>query len=171
MLDSYDSIYIFILLDIPRRDSKYICLLFLLFSLLILLNRKKELPKNLSKLIRKKLFNRSPIGNLNKVFRPSSSPSPIPEVPTATHHIFIPANPTQTLNRHLYHLSPLSPNSSTTSLRNTSTFLPVSIAPPPIVTPTSILRTTTSPSPNNETNSAAYLYGWLPNLRSIVIVY
>ncbi|XP_031633868.1 uncharacterized protein LOC116347430 [Contarinia nasturtii] len=101
---------------------------------------------------------------LNKTFRPTSS-SPIPDVP---HHILIPANPTQTLNRHLYHLSPLSPNSSATSLRNTSTFLPVSIAaqPPPtaiiptsIVTPTSILRTTTSPSPNTESNTATYLYG------------
>lgn len=106
-------------------------------------------------------------GNLNKTFRPSSS-SPIPEMPP-THHILIPANGSQpvTINRHLYHFSPLSPNSSTTSLRNTSTFLPVSIAAPPtaivptsIVTPTSILRTTTSSSPNNnESNTATYLYG------------
>ncbi|XP_055301870.1 uncharacterized protein LOC129568237 [Sitodiplosis mosellana] len=110
------------------------------------------------------IYNHTLPHNLRKAFRPSSS-SPIPDVPS-TLHILIPANPTQTLNRHLYHLSPLSPNSSTTSLRNTSTFLPVSIAAPPtaivpasIVTPTSILRTTTSPSSNNESNTTTYLYG------------
>lgn len=121
-------------------------------------------------------FNSFRIGN--NTFRPSTS-SPIPEV-GPTHHILIPANPTQTLNRHLYHLNPLSPNSSTTSLRSTSTFLPVTITtqPPPtalisapIVTPTSILRTTTAPSPNADTNATTYLYGWLQQFRTIVIVY